>query len=180
MTALEYVKYMSKTNQLMGIVDDIELNQDQISELYKELWNEFDYHAMIKSDGVDRINYVLQKVGLSNVKLSKMAKYKTFQQIEVPEGMEVDQVTFKPTTREGTEPSLQILDFLADKINHRITISEGHQGSARWLCLRSDLIDKYRKMAQKEFENWRIDELKAKEDRKGRFTGGNVPFVGNY
>ena len=97
--------------------------------------------------------------------------------VTVPEGMEVDQVTFKPIK---PTDQLSMLDFLADKINHRIAISEGYQGSARWLCLRSNLIDKYRKMAQKEFEDWRGDELKAKKDRNGKFTGGNIPFIGNY
>ena len=96
MTTLEYVKYMSKTNRLVGLVGSIELLQSQISELYIELWGEFDHNAMLYPDEIDRINYVLKRNGLSNIKLKKMENHKVKYTIEVPEGMEVDQVTFKP------------------------------------------------------------------------------------
>ena len=97
MTVLELLTQQYKDATNKGIhIECIELTQSEINLLYNELWEGFDYQAMMHSDGNDRINSVLQRIGLPNIKLKKMEKQKVKYTIEVPEGMEVDQVTFKP------------------------------------------------------------------------------------
>ena len=61
---------------------------------------------------------------------------------------------------------LTILDFLAQMVNNLKSREQGYAASTRWLCTRQDIQDECKKEAEKMFEEWKNDELKAKADRE--------------
>jgi hypothetical protein len=60
---------------------------------------------------------------------------------------------------------LTMIDFLAQMINDQKAREKGYVASTRWLCTRQDIKDECLKEANQLFEDWKNDELKAKESR---------------
>ena len=108
MTVLETIKNINKTEA----PDEIMLSQWELFKLNAELCVIYDAYALMQINVIDQVNYMLKMNGLPKVKLNKMdteslkftpeetgknaKNYKVKYTIDVPEGMEVDQVTFRP------------------------------------------------------------------------------------
>lgn len=59
-----------------------------------------------------------------------------------------------------------MINFLGQIINDQKARQQGYSTSTRWLCTRQDIRDECKTEAERIFESWKYDELKAKEDRE--------------
>ena len=62
--------------------------------------------------------------------------------------------------------NLKIIDFIADMINQNRAREKGYICGTRWLTLHKDLKMEYRKEAEELYENWKVQELEAKQSRE--------------
>ena len=58
------------------------------------------------------------------------------------------------------------IDFLAQLINNQKAKQEGYAASTRWLVTKEDLREECKAEAERIFEEWKTDELNAKESRE--------------
>lgn len=63
------------------------------------------------------------------------------------------------------------IDFIAQMINSQKARDEGYSFPTRWGALREDLKSEYRAEAERIFEEWKIDEIKAENDRFNIMNG---------
>lgn len=57
------------------------------------------------------------------------------------------------------------IDFIAQMINENKSILEGYACATRWGTLREDLKIEYRAEAERVFNDWKKEEIKAKNNR---------------
>lgn len=69
---------------------------------------------------------------------------------------------------------LTLIDFIAQMINDQKARQQGYTASPRWLCTRQDIKDECIAEAERLFEEWKADELTAKENRENLIK--NIPI----
>jgi hypothetical protein len=73
---------------------------------------------------------------------------------------------------------LTMIDFLGQMINDQKARQQGYAASTRWLCTRQDIKDECKVEAERMFEQWKTDELKAKEDRENMIKDIPIKYYG--